>query len=168
MDQKRSVINQLIGYAVRRAAFISGLALLWLMALTIGAVVMRYLFNAPILGAQDLSEVSLVLVVFPAMAYCGWTGGHVALDLISSFFSSAKLRWSDSLIQLISGILFIYLSWVSAWRGLDALEYGDASNLIEIPHWPFFFVISLGSALYAVVLMTLAVKAARRPARISD
>ncbi|MDH3446017.1 MAG: TRAP transporter small permease, partial [Deltaproteobacteria bacterium] len=97
MNDNHGLIHRLTEKTVRLAAFVSGLALLWLMALTIVAVVMRYVFNAPLLGAQDLSEVSLILVVFPAMAYCGWTGGHVALDLISSVFTVEKLRWSDCL-----------------------------------------------------------------------
>ena len=168
MNDNHGLIHRLTEKTVRLAAFVSGLALLWLMALTIVAVVMRYVFNAPLLGAQDLSEVSLILVVFPAMAYCGWTGGHVALDLISSVFTVEKLRWSDCLIQIICGFLFLYLAWESSWRGLDALEYGEASNLIEIPHWPFFFVISLGSGLYALVLFIQAIKAVLGPPQASE
>jgi len=161
VDRKYTSLDRIIGGAVSWLALLSGLALLWLMGLTIVAVIMRYVFNAPLLGAHDLAEVSLILVVFPAMAYCGWTGGHVALDLISSFLSPQKLRWSESFIQIICGCLFLYLAWVSSWRGLDALEYGDATNLIEIPHWPFFFVISLGAGIYALVLFIQAVKAVR-------
>lgn len=168
MGRKPVSLDKIIGGTVSFLALLSGLALLWLMGLTVVAVIMRYLFNAPVLGAHDLSEVSLVLVVFPAMAYCGWTGGHVALDLISSILTPAKLRWAESLIQFICGCLFLHLVWVSFWRALDALSYGDATNLIEIPHWPFFFVISFSSGIYALVLFVRAVKAARGPAQAGD
>jgi len=160
VDAKFRLLDQIIGNGVRLAAFISGLALLWLMGLTIIAVFMRYVFNAPILGAQDLSQVSLVVVVFPAMAYCGWTGGHVALDLISSAIKSSALRRTDMIIHAVCGVLFVYISWQTWSRAVDALQYGEATNLIEIPHAPFFFIIAISAGLYAVVLFVQAVKTA--------
>lgn len=131
------------------------------MGLTVVAVIMRYVFNAPILGSQDLSEMSLVLVVFPAMAYCGWTGGHVALDLIGAVLKPRGLRWSDCLVQLVCGVLVSYVAWQTWMRGLDSYKYGEASNLIEIPRSPFFFIIAIGFGLYALVLFVQAIKTAR-------
>lgn len=129
------------------------------MGLTVVAVIMRYVFNAPILGAHDVSRVSLVLVVYPAMAYCGWTGGHVALDLVSYILKGRALRCADGVIQLSCAILFLYVTWQTLWRGLDAFKHGEASNLIEIPYASFFFVIAIGSGLYALVLIADVAKA---------
>lgn len=161
VDEKPGLPDRVIGGVVRLLAYISGIALIWLMGLTVVSVIMRYAFNAPILGGQDLSEVSLILVVFPAMAYCGWTGGHVALDLISAVLKPHTLRWTDSLVQAVSGVLFFYITWQTWERGLDAYKYGEASNLIEIPRSPFFFIIAIGSGLYSLVLFIRAIKAAR-------
>lgn len=160
VDKTLRFLDQIFGASTRFAAFISGVALLWLMGLTVIAVVMRYVFNAPILGAQDLSQVSLVLVVFPAMAYCGWTGGHVALDLISAAIKSSTLRWTDMIIHATSALLFVFISRQAWSRGVDALKYGEATNLIDIPHAPFFFVIAMSCGLYAAVLFIQTVKTA--------
>lgn len=167
MDKKPGLLDRVIGGTVRLSAFISGIALLWLMGLTVVAVIMRYVFNGPILGSQDLCEVSLVLVVFPAMAYCGWTGGHVALDLIGAVLKPRVLRWSDSLVQLVCGVLFSYVTWQTWTRGLDAYKYGEASNLIAIPRSPFFFTIAISSGLYTLVLFIQAIKMARGKPRSS-
>lgn len=161
MHEKPGPLDRVIGGAVRLSALLSGIALLWLMGLTVVAVIMRYLFNAPILGAQDLSQVSLIVVVFPAMAYCGWTGGHVALDLIGTVLKADALRWTEGIVQAVCALLFLYITWQTWKRATDALQYGDATNLIEIPHWPFFLVIAAGSALYALVLFIHAIKASR-------
>ena len=145
--------------------FLGGVTLFLLMGLTVVAVVMRYIFNAPILGAQDLSELSLVLVVFLGLPYCGWTRGHVAVDLISTFVPAARLRFTDAVVFFTSGVLFLYVAWQTWTQGLDALEYGDASNLVEIPYFPFFCVATLGTAVYAVVLF---VQAFNRVVRAPD
>ena len=131
------------------------------MGLTVVAVITRYLFNAPILGAQDLSELSLIVVVYPAMAYCGWTGGHVALDLLSSILKPPVLRWTDFMIRMACAVLFLGIAWQTVIRGLDALEYGEASNLIQVPHFPFFLIVAFGSAVFALVFLVEALYAAR-------
>jgi TRAP-type transport system small permease protein len=156
----RGLLDRVVGKSVWFAAVISGIGLLWLMTLTIVAVVMRYVFNAPILGAQDLSQISLVVVVFPAMAYCGWTGGHVALDLFGSRVNATALRWIETIIHTTCGVLFAFIAWHTWARARDALRYGEATNLIEIPHAPLFFIIAVSAALYAVVLFTQASKTA--------
>ncbi len=161
MDKRPDRLDRIVSSAVRLCAYISGIALFWLMGLTVVAVIMRYVFNAPILGGQDLSEVSLIVVVFPALAYCGWTGGHVALDVVASRLKPRTLLWSDRVVHTVSGLLFSYIAWQTWRRGLDAYRYGEASNLIEIPRSPFFFIIAIGAGLYALVLFVQALRASR-------
>lgn len=150
-------------WTTRFLAGVAGAALLWLMLLTVVAVVMRYVFNAPILGAQDLSELSLAVVVFLGMPYCGWTGGHVAVDLISSLAGESRLRYTDTLVRLLGAVLVAFVAWQAMRQGLDALEYGDATNLVEILHHPFLFLMSFGWALFAVVLLLQAAMGICRP-----
>jgi TRAP-type C4-dicarboxylate transport system permease small subunit len=161
VDRRTGLAERIVGGGSRLLACISALAIFWLMGLTVIAVIMRYIFRAPILGAQDISQLSLVLVVFPAMAYCGWTGAHVALDLASSILNPSGLRWTDSLIRMTSGLLFLYVAWVTMVRGFDAFKHAEATNVIGIPYHPFFFVIALSSLTYAIVLFVQAVDSAR-------
>jgi len=161
VEGRREKTDAAADRAVRLLAYLGGIALLWLMGLTVVAVVMRYVFNAPILGAQDISELSLVLVVFFALAHCGWTGGHVAVDLIGTVLKPKTLRWTDTLVRAISGLLFVYVAWQTMRQGLDAFEFGEASNLVEIPHFPFILVVAFGSTVYALVLFVQAVRVAR-------
>ena len=114
---------------------------------------MRYVFNAPILGAQDISELSLAVLVFLGIPYCGWTGGHVAVDLISTVVGESRLRYTDALMRLLGGVLFAVVAWQAMRQGLDALEYGDATNLVDIAHYPFMFLMSFGWLLFALVLL---------------
>ena len=128
------------------------------MFLTVFAVVMRYVFNAPLLGIQDLSEVSLVLVVFLGMAYCGWTGGHIAVDLLSMVAPPRLLRWTDTIVLLICTALFGLISILTFEYALTSLEWGEATNLVEIPHYPFILTVAICTALYALVLLVQAVR----------
>ncbi len=150
-------------WTTRSLAYVAGAALLWLMLLTVAAVVMRYVFNAPILGAQDISELSLAVVVFLGIPYCGWTGGHVAVDLISTVVGESRLRYTDTLMRLVGAVLFGFVAWQAMRQALDALEYGEATNLVEISHHPFMFLMSFGWLLLAGVLLIQAAVGILRP-----
>lgn len=148
-----------IGGAARALALGGGAILLCLMVLTVLDVTLRKA-NHPIFGAQDISEGGLVVVVFLAMAYTGWTGGHIAVDLIGNAFKPRTLQWFDFGVRLVSGAFFVLVTWKSVTGGLDALEFGDGFNLLDIPHWPFYFVIAFGSAVFTLVLFLLALRSA--------
>ena len=148
-----------LGAGVRLMAIVGGAMLMCLMALTVVAVTLRK-FNDPILGTQDLSEAGLTIVVFFAMAYSGWTGGHIAVDLIGNFVSARRLAVMDAAVRIVCGLFFLVVAWQSLGQGFDALEFGDGFNLLDIPHFPFYFVIAFGSLVFACVLVVLGLRSA--------
>ena len=91
-------VSRTVGGGVRMLALASGIMLLGLMFLTVVAVTVRK-FNFPITGTQDLSEAGLTIVVFFAIAYSGWTGGHIAVDLISGVLKGRGLRLLDTVCR---------------------------------------------------------------------
>lgn len=152
-------LSGILGVGVRLMAIVGGAILMCLMALTVVAVTLRK-FNDPILGTQDLSEAGLTIVVFFAMAYSGWTGGHIAVDLIGKFVSARRLAAIDAAVRVLCGLFFLVVAWQSLGQGLDALEFGDGFNLLDIPHFPFYFAIAFGSLVFACVLVVLGLRAA--------
>lgn len=160
MESRLDRVSKTVGDVVRLLAIGSGIVLLCLMVLTVVAVTLRK-FNNPILGTQDLSESGLVIVVFLAMAYAGWTGGHIAVDLIGNAIKPRTLNLLDTITRAISGGFFLIVAWQSVRQGLDALEFGDEFNLLPIPLYPFFFIIAFGSAVFAFILFVLAARSAR-------
>ncbi len=161
MEDTSKSIETIIQRSVRLLALVGGAALLCLMLLTVYAVVMRYVFNAPVLWALDVARVGLVMVVFPGLAYCGWTGGHVAVDFISNFAPPAVVRVTDTIVRLACAGLIGMMAWQGLRQGLDALEVGDGTNELELPLFPFYVVFAFGCAVYGIVLIAQAARAAR-------
>ena len=161
MEEPSRPFEPLIERSVRTLAIIGGVTLLCLMLLTVYAVIMRYVFNAPLLWALDYVRVGLVIVTFMGLAYCGWTGGHIAVDFIGGFAPPIVLRISDTIIRLTCAVLIALMAWQGLEQGLDALEMGEGTNEVEIPLFPFFLVVAIGCAAYAIVLIAQALRAAR-------
>ena len=146
---------------MRYFAIIGGITLLCLMLLTVYAVIMRYVFNSPPLWVLDFARVGLVVVSFMGLAYCGWTGGHIAVDFIGAFAPPIVLKISDTIVRLTCAALLALMAWQGLEQGLDAIEMGEATNEVEIPLYPFFLVVAFGCGAYAIVLIAQALRAAR-------
>lgn len=153
--------QRVLDRSVRAMAILAGASLLWLMVLVCYSVLMRRVFNAPPLGGTDIASVSLVPVVFLGFAYCAWTGGHIAVDVISSLNRPDITRWTDVVVRTLSGLLLGLLTWRCAVLFSDAAEIGEATELIEVPHSPFVAVMVLGSGVFALTFLVMAWRAWR-------
>ncbi len=146
----------------RGLALAAGAVLVALVLLTVADVGLRYLFDAPIFGAHDVTELGLVLVVFGAMAFCGRSGGHVAVDVMGRWMGPRLSRWADALVAALAAATFAVLAWRAAVSAFEAAALGESSNLLSIPYAPFYGVIALGAVLYALVLLADALRHVRR------
>lgn len=147
---------------VRGLALAGGALLALMAALMTAEAVLRYGFNRPVLGAQDVFELASVVIVFAAIAYCGRADGHVAVDLFFTRMGAGARRLSDAIVKTGSLAIVGLLAWQAGARAL-AFDPGDATNLLNIPRWPFYAVIAVGAGLYALVLAIELAALLRRP-----
>ena len=146
---------------IRSFALLAGMVLFALMLVTVYSVVMRYVFNAPPLFTLDLSRMILIPVAIFGLAYCGWTSGHIAVDLIGPFGRPQLVRWCDVIIRaLCAGVIGLW-TWRLIDLAVDSQEVGDATNMVQIPHYPFVWIMVAGCGLYALVLVALMLRSVR-------
>jgi TRAP-type C4-dicarboxylate transport system permease small subunit len=145
---------------LRGVALLGGVALMLLMFYTVLDVTMRYGFNRPFSGSLEFTEFMMTVIVSLGLAYCGWTGGHVAVDIFEQPLEDPRLRWVPALLTFISAILFAVIAWESAREALGSMQ--RVSNMMRWPHYPFQLNVAFGSALFAVVLLIQSIRAFRR------
>ncbi|MGH7002638.1 MAG: TRAP transporter small permease, partial [Alphaproteobacteria bacterium] len=131
-------------------AYLGG-AILVLIAVFMTVDVALRALGAPLFGARDLVQYGLVLVVFAGIAHCGRTGGHVAVDLFFTRMGPRTAFAADLLMKLVSLAVLALLAWRLGLRAWTA-DAGEASNLLQIPRWPFYAFASGGTALYVILL----------------
>jgi TRAP-type C4-dicarboxylate transport system permease small subunit len=116
---------------------------------TVAAAMLRYIFNAPVGGAGEIQGMTLVVVIFFGVAYCGRTGGHVAVDLFTEMLGPRVSRWTDMLVKALACTAFVIMAiWSVKIGGLFTMT----TQWWKIPHEPFYYVIAFGAGLYALVL----------------
>jgi TRAP-type transport system small permease protein len=131
---------------------VSSLALGVLLLVTFAGVVMRYFFNAPILGNNEIIELASVVLVMLAMPGAARQEMHIRVDVFDRLIGAFGRLAGDILARGVSIYLLLLLGW-RAWGKLaDAAKYGDATNMLSLPLWPFYGLLVLGASLYALVL----------------
>ncbi len=127
--------------------------LLLMMFLTVGDVVGRYFFNAPISGTFELTNFMLALVVFFAIGYTQVRRGHISIDVVVSRFSPRAQAVIDSITYLFSLGLFSLVAWQSAVYASRLFEGHNVSGVLSLPVYPFVITVAFGSLLFCLVLL---------------
>ena len=117
-----------------------------MMLLTTCDVIGRYLFNAPLLGTFELTEFMMVCLVFFSLAYAQSQKGHIAVDVYVSRFPENIQNAIEILNYLITLIILALITWMSIERGFEIKTVNEVSGTLQIPVYPFVFVVALGSA----------------------
>ena len=155
-----SAVKGILDKVSRGAATLSAVVLILVMAVTLIDVFCRYVLNSPILGVRDVTEASMVVIVFAALGRTALMGDHVALDVLDPYFKG----WFDRLTRTIVQLLIVAIYAVLAWRSLITAQLNDllgtATNILFLPVAPFQYVIAACSVMGALAHFLLAIDAA--------
>lgn len=123
-----------------------------MMALTGADVIARYVLNAPIKGAFELTEILLVCLVFLAMPLAMLSQSHVEVELWEP-----KSRLGKALRILLGGAAALLVFGGLAWQLIDhaarLARYGSVSNSLAIPLNLVAWVAAIGCAIGALVAL---------------
>jgi TRAP-type C4-dicarboxylate transport system permease small subunit len=138
---------------LRALALCGGAVLLGLMALIAFDVVMRYVLRLPFLGAYEMTELAMALIVFLGLPYCAATGGHVAVDVLGGWLDRPRLRWIGGVINLAGALLLVLMAWQAGLYALGSRARGEGTNMLAIKTWPFELLTAVSMGLFALVLL---------------
>src|SRR5437763_14846905 len=121
----------------RALGFSAAVLLFGLMALTTADVIGRYIFNWPLRGAFEITELLLLTLIFAGLPLASRADEHVTLDFIDMVLSDGGRLFLRRLVDLICGLLFLglaYRGWIKADRIAGC---GDTRDVLRVPVGPF-------------------------------
>ena len=108
-------------YGLRAAlAVLGGVLLMALMGMTVTDVIGRYIFNAPLRGATELTELLLAAVVFLGLPAVALADEHVTVDLVTDRMPVAIKPWRGAATGLFSAVVLavvlvvVQITWAVA------------------------------------------------------
>jgi TRAP-type C4-dicarboxylate transport system permease small subunit len=122
--------------------------LLGMMLLTFVDVVARYVFNRPVRGAFEVTELMLVVLIFAGLPLVSYADEHALMDFIDRLLGArAKVRL-ERLVQAACAAIMFLLAWLT-WLKADRIwAYRDATDVLRVPYGPFvyFMAVMIGLA----------------------
>lgn len=141
-----------IGRADIWLATIAAIVLAGMMVFVFVGAILRYAFNAPIPGGNEVLEMASVAAVMLTVPYCTTKDAHVRIDLLDNVLGRVGRAMTDFLYRVIGIVVLWFLTNSYIARSMDAFEYEDVTNMLDIPIWPFYALIVFGMGLYGLIL----------------
>jgi TRAP-type C4-dicarboxylate transport system permease small subunit len=127
----------------RRADAVLGIAasalLLCLMLVTFADVVARYLFNRPIRGAFELTELTLLVLIFAGLPLVSHADEHVTMDFIDRMLPARAVPVLIRAVHAVVAAVFFFLTWQVLIKAARISGYGDTTDVLRIPVGPFVY-----------------------------
>lgn len=130
--------------------FVGGTMLLVMMALTIVDVIGRYIFNSPLSGAGELTELILVSVIFMGLPAVTLEKEHTTVDLFTARMPVWTEPWRTLAIGVFSAVVLGTIGW-QLWVHAGRIgAYGDVSTTLRIPIAPVAYFCSVSTFISAM------------------
>jgi TRAP-type C4-dicarboxylate transport system permease small subunit len=116
------------------SALVGTLGLLVEVVVILTDVVGRY-FGKPLSGAQDITQMAMVIVVFGGMALCDKIGGHISVDIFETSMPNWMIRAGDIVSALLGALIFFGIAWTT-WASIAQMRgFGIilSTNIIGLP-----------------------------------
>jgi len=139
----------------RRAEGLLGVAastiLLLMMLLTFADVVLRYLFNRPMAGAFEVTELLLVVLIFAGLPLVTYDDGHAVMDFIDRLLGPRGTAWLERAVHVLSAAVLFLLAWL-IWLKADRIwAYRDATDVLRIVYGPFVYFMAVAIGLTGLI-----------------
>ncbi len=133
---------------------IGGAGMLTSMFLGAGDVVGTQFFGWPIPGAKEITESTMVLIVFGALAYAQLRKSHIRVELVYTHMPARARAVMDVVADAAAIGFFSLLLWQCTIEAMLSWRIGEAADgLIRFPLYPARWILVAGTALLIIQLV---------------
>lgn len=135
------------------SAYVGALALIVEVVVILIDVIGRAL-GSPLYGSQDITTMTMVILVFGGMALCDRNNGNISVDLFEKYYPAYLNRIIDILAAIIGAIIFVGIAYAVNESAKISVMLNLSTNLLRLPKLWFQNALSI-LALVAATGMAL-------------
>ncbi len=152
------IIRKLADGIISLSAALGALGLIFEVIIILADVIGRAM-GSPLYGSQDIVTMTMVILLFGAMALCDCQGGHISVDLFERSYPAVLNRLIDVFSALLGTVIFVGIAYAVNESAKISTMLNLSTNLLLIPKaWfqnglsIFALITAAGMALRAVEL----------------
>src|SRR5262245_21714993 len=138
----------------RALGFSAAVLLFCLMMLTTADVVGRYIFNWPIRGAFEITELLLLTLIFAGLPLASRADEHVTLDFIDMLLGNSGRLLLRRFVDLFCGLLCSGRAHRVRLKAERIAGYGDTTDVLRVPVGSFVYFMAIMVAVTGIVHLT--------------
>jgi TRAP-type C4-dicarboxylate transport system permease small subunit len=121
-----------LGPPGRILSLLAGAMILVMMVVTTIDVIGRDVFNMPLFGGFEMTEILMGLVIFAGMPGTTAMREHITVNLIENFVSTrvrfVQTALGDVLCTVVAGVM----AWRIYWRGMGLIEAHETTMMLGV------------------------------------
>jgi len=110
-------------------------------------VVMRYFFDAAIIGAKEVQTYLIPVIVSLTLAVTQFDKKHIRMEILYDKLPKRAQTVAEYFSLLLSLFIWVLITWQSIATGNRYLETGRVINMIHVPLAYVQYIAAFGSAL---------------------
>ena len=124
-----------------------------MMLFTATDVGLRYFAGRPIKGSYELTSFMMAIVIAFALAFCALRKGHISVDVFI-YRLPTRLR---AVLSFVTQLITLGFLGLVTWQCIKYIfilhQANTLSTVLPIPHYPFVIGVSVGMAVFVLVVL---------------
>jgi TRAP-type C4-dicarboxylate transport system permease small subunit len=105
--------------------------------------VARYVFNRPVRGAFEVTELMLLVLIFAGLPLVSYADEHVTMDFIDRLIGPRARAGLERGVHVVTMAIMALLAWL-VWLKADRIwGYRDATDVLRIVYGPFVYFMAV-------------------------
>jgi len=139
----------------RALGVIAATVLFAMMTLTAVDVVGRYIFNRPVAGAFEITEMMLAALIYCGLPLVSQRRDHIVIDTFDYLMSRGVKRGLDMAAEVLCSATLFGLAWLVFGRAGRVASYGDTTNVLKLPLAPVAYLMATMLLVGAIIHLWL-------------
>jgi len=134
---------------------ISGSVLFLMMMVTAIDVAGRYVFNKPLAGGFELTEMMLAALIYCGLPLVSKRREHIVIDTFDPLMSRRVKRGLDVFDDVVCSLTLAGIGWLIFRRAARVAEYGDTTSVLTLPLAPVAYLMGVMIVVTAAIHLWL-------------
>ena len=126
-----------------------------MMAITAVDVTGRYVFNKPLPGGFEMTELLLAALIYCGLPLVSWRREHIVIDTFDRYFPPRLKRALDVIAEVLCSATLFGLAWLVFRRAARVADYGDTTNVLKLPLAPVAYLMATMLLVGAIIHLWL-------------
>ena len=133
----------------------SATVLFLMMMITAVDVVGRYVFNKPLNGGFEITEMLLAALIYCGLPLVSRRREHIVIDTFDPLMSARVKRALDVLAEIVCSLTLGGIGYLIFRRAVRVAEYGDTTNVLKLPLAPVAYLMGTMIIIAALIHVSL-------------